>query len=76
MRARGFSHVPIGAIRITDSWPRPKYLEDEPESDFGKVAFLLQEYVGWGECPATHPFCKNADCYCKLPNKIMAIFNR
>lgn len=70
---KGFSPVPTGFIHMRDVWPRPKYLTVKPEGVFEHIAFLLQESVGWGECPAQRPFCKNADCYCKLPEKILKV---
>ena len=48
--------------------------EPEPRTPQDKVAFLLTTYAGWHPHEAGYGLCQNSDCFCKLPEKIAAVF--
>ena len=48
----------------------------EPKTSQGKVSFLLNEYAGWAPHETNYGPCHNSDCFCKLPEKIDAVYQK
>ena len=52
----------------------------EPQTVKERVELLLQVYAGWQDHGSDPTYamveCRNGDCYCKLPEKLIAVINQ